>query len=158
MKVMVWYIYQKDIEVCQDDFKKKTKQNQTCFSGYVRRLIPFVRSVKRMGWVTVSSFVSDRFSCFLDTLWSLQLLYCFWGTVCGCLILHISHQNTVSSFLPCTSEWWFGSCLNITLVYLSKLALLGGVVVCKNEVMYWLSNNFPNSKCIPLKTLPAKRL
>lgn len=25
MKVMVWYIYQKDIEVCQDDFKKKKK-------------------------------------------------------------------------------------------------------------------------------------
>lgn len=27
MKVMVWYIYQKDIEVCQDDFKKQNKTN-----------------------------------------------------------------------------------------------------------------------------------
>lgn len=61
MKVMVWYIFQQDTEVCQDDLKKS-------LSGYVRRLTPFVWSGKRLGWVTVSSFVIDMFSCSLDTV------------------------------------------------------------------------------------------
>lgn len=90
-------------------------------SDYVRRLIPLVWSVKRVGWVAVSSLVTDRFSSSLDGASSFYTVSEVQFVAVWYCVLVIRIMFSVSCSVP--ENDGSGRVLDFILVYLSKLAL-----------------------------------